>query len=159
MNVTLVQVMAWCRQATSHYLSQCWQRSLLPYDVTIDHNELTHCGLNKMAAILQIIVLGIRFEIQDRSPVFHFNWLIGSDRRIGMWPISWPISSHIPSSEYFWSFIWILISSELLHIHISETSDYDSFCYVSRVLGSQIQASDIKFMCHRVPHMSKIWKY
>ena len=23
---TLVQVMAWCRQATSHYLSQCWPR-------------------------------------------------------------------------------------------------------------------------------------
>ena len=31
---TLVRVMAWCRQATSHYLSQCWPRSLLPYGVT-----------------------------------------------------------------------------------------------------------------------------
>ena len=31
---TLVQVMARCRQATSHYLSQCWPRSLLPYGVT-----------------------------------------------------------------------------------------------------------------------------
>ena len=31
---TLVQVMAWCRQATSRYLSQCWPRSLSPYDVT-----------------------------------------------------------------------------------------------------------------------------
>ena len=31
---TLVQVMAWCRQATSHYLSQCWPRSMSPYDVT-----------------------------------------------------------------------------------------------------------------------------
>ena len=32
---TLVQVMAWCHQATSHYLrSQCWPRSLLPYKVT-----------------------------------------------------------------------------------------------------------------------------
>ena len=30
---TLVQVMAWCRQATSHYLSQCWPRSMSPYDV------------------------------------------------------------------------------------------------------------------------------
>ena len=27
---TLVQAMAWCRQATSHYLSQCWPRSLSP---------------------------------------------------------------------------------------------------------------------------------
>ena len=31
---TLVQVMAWCCQATSHYLSQCWPRFLSPYDVT-----------------------------------------------------------------------------------------------------------------------------
>ena len=30
----LVQVMAWCHQATSHYLSQCWPRFLLPYGVT-----------------------------------------------------------------------------------------------------------------------------
>ena len=55
---TLVQVMAWCRQATSHYLSQCWPRSLSPYGITrpqwvnvypylshhivsLDHNELS----------------------------------------------------------------------------------------------------------------------
>ena len=31
---TLVQVMAWCRQATSHYLSQCWPRSVSPYGVS-----------------------------------------------------------------------------------------------------------------------------
>ena len=31
---TLVQVMAWCHQAISHYLSQCWPRSLSPYGVT-----------------------------------------------------------------------------------------------------------------------------
>ena len=31
---TLVQVMAWCRQAASHYLSQCWPRSQSPYGVT-----------------------------------------------------------------------------------------------------------------------------
>ena len=31
---TLVQVMAWCRQATSHYLNLCWSRSLLPYGIT-----------------------------------------------------------------------------------------------------------------------------
>ena len=30
---TLVQVMAWCHQATSHYLSQCWPRSMSPYGV------------------------------------------------------------------------------------------------------------------------------
>ena len=31
---TLVQVMAWCRQATSHYLKHCWPRSMSPYGVT-----------------------------------------------------------------------------------------------------------------------------
>ena len=31
---TLVQVMAWWRQATSHYLSQCWPRSLSAYGFT-----------------------------------------------------------------------------------------------------------------------------
>ena len=31
---TLVQVMAWCRQATSHYLNQCWPRSPTPNGVT-----------------------------------------------------------------------------------------------------------------------------
>ena len=33
-NSTLVQVMAWCRQATSRCLSQCWPRSMSPYGVT-----------------------------------------------------------------------------------------------------------------------------
>ena len=30
---TLVQVMAWCRQATSLYLSQCWSKPVSSYDV------------------------------------------------------------------------------------------------------------------------------
>ena len=41
---TLVQVMAWCRQAISHHLSQCWPRSLSPYGVTrpqwVNHNHI-----------------------------------------------------------------------------------------------------------------------
>ena len=36
---TLVQVMAWCRQAASHYLSQCWPRSMAPLGL----NELNEC--------------------------------------------------------------------------------------------------------------------
>ena len=31
---TLVRVMAWCRQAPSHYQSQCWPRYLSTYGVT-----------------------------------------------------------------------------------------------------------------------------
>ena len=44
---TLVQVMAWCRQATSHYLSQCWPRSLSPYGITrpqwVNCEDPFHC--------------------------------------------------------------------------------------------------------------------
>ena len=31
---TLVQVITWSPQATSHYLSQCWSRSMSPYGIT-----------------------------------------------------------------------------------------------------------------------------
>ena len=31
---TLVEVMAWCHQATSHYLNQCWPSSMSLYGVT-----------------------------------------------------------------------------------------------------------------------------
>ena len=34
---TLVQVMAWCHQATSHYLSQCWPWSMSSYGITMLH--------------------------------------------------------------------------------------------------------------------------
>ena len=33
-NSTLVQVMAWCRQAASHYLSQCWPKAMASYGIT-----------------------------------------------------------------------------------------------------------------------------
>ena len=32
--LTLIHVMAWCRQASSHCLNQCWPRSPTPYGVT-----------------------------------------------------------------------------------------------------------------------------
>ena len=31
---TVIQVMAWCRKAASHYLSQCWPCFMMPYGVT-----------------------------------------------------------------------------------------------------------------------------
>ena len=42
---TLDQVMACCRQATSHYLSQCWPRSLTQYGITRpQYSERAHCS-------------------------------------------------------------------------------------------------------------------
>ena len=40
---TFVKVLAWCRQATSHQLSQCWPRFVSPNGVT--RPQLSHCGL------------------------------------------------------------------------------------------------------------------
>ena len=36
----LVQVMAWCHQATSHYSGQCWFQSVEPYGGIRPCNEL-----------------------------------------------------------------------------------------------------------------------
>ena len=48
---TLVQVMAWCRQATSHYLSQCWPSSLSPYGVArpqwVDSSRLSNAYVHQ----------------------------------------------------------------------------------------------------------------
>ena len=43
---TSVQVKAWCRQATSYYLRQCWPSSLLPYGVSRPQWVKWHWTLN-----------------------------------------------------------------------------------------------------------------
>ena len=48
---TLVQVMAWCRQATSHYLDQCWLSSLSPSGVARPQWVNTYWSLGEMAVI------------------------------------------------------------------------------------------------------------
>ena len=61
---TLVQVMAWCREATSHYLSQCWPRSMSPYGVTrpqwVNSLDAGKCGSNFKSEISEHM-LGINF--------------------------------------------------------------------------------------------------
>ena len=58
---TLVQVMAWYRHATSHYLSQCWTRSLSPYGITrplgkeLRPNKTWQTEINIVIHILQIL--------------------------------------------------------------------------------------------------------
>ena len=71
---TLVQVMAWCRQATSHCLSQCWISSLSPYGVTrpqwINSLSPRRCVNNLKSAIceqmLQINLISTSCEITLR---------------------------------------------------------------------------------------------
>ena len=69
LELTLVEIMAWCRQATSHYLSQCWPRSMSPYGVT-GHNELKHGGLYRMI-ILYKTFSNVFFFFFD---MMNFEW-------------------------------------------------------------------------------------
>ena len=50
--------MAWCCQATSHYLSQCWPRSLLPW---LGHNELKQI-LKKDIFCIYIIFICLNYQ-------------------------------------------------------------------------------------------------
>ena len=45
---SLVQVMAWCRQATSHYLGQCWPRSMSSYGVIRPHWVINSQTVNSL---------------------------------------------------------------------------------------------------------------
>ena len=52
---TLVQVMAWCRQATSQFLNQCWPRFLPPYSVT--RPQWVNTGFDESSDHLQLMWL------------------------------------------------------------------------------------------------------
>ena len=74
---TLVQVMAWCRQATSHYLSKCSPRSMLPYGVTRPQwvNSLSpeRYGGNFKWIILQHIIM---IAIMSISSEINLKWIL-----------------------------------------------------------------------------------
>ena len=67
---TLVQVMAWCRQATSHNLSQCWPRSLSPYGVIrpqwFNMANLVHQRLAKKTTLFRNICFNQTYTVSNR---------------------------------------------------------------------------------------------
>ena len=73
---TLVQVMAWCRQATSHYLNQCWPRSLSLYGVTKGESDNEGPWLNrdwKWIFIIQMVkkIWAAVTEFSQETENFH----------------------------------------------------------------------------------------
>ena len=54
----LVQVMACCHQATSHYLSQCWPRSVSPYGIIRPQwvTDLWQCHVAVVTVPLEILM-------------------------------------------------------------------------------------------------------
>ena len=73
---TLVQVMAWCCQATSHYLIQCWPRSLSPYYITrpqwVNSSAPGRCG-NDFKSVMSEQMLWVGF--MSTSCKTAFKWL------------------------------------------------------------------------------------
>ena len=73
---TLLQVMAWCRQATNHYLSQCWPRSMSPYGVIrpqwVNVYGLANCSLiyrllwicDNVSLVFSVIIVGNGFLLK-----------------------------------------------------------------------------------------------
>ena len=68
---TLVQVMAWCRQATSHYLNQYWPRSLPPYVVTRPQwvNSLRPSDAISLSTLVQVMASCLEGAKQLSEPV------------------------------------------------------------------------------------------
>ena len=74
---TLVQVIAWCRQATSHYLSQCWPRSMSPNGVT--RPQWVKCKINQAwIHILKTAIISIvqRFTMLNHSLTYHLLYIV-----------------------------------------------------------------------------------
>ena len=107
---TLVQVMAWRHQATSHYLSQCWPNlDLCCHMVSLGHNELI-----QWSVIFLIDSNFIHFEQcfgtkplwEITSMVLHLISYAYSDRK---WTLSWllmPFYIYIQHHEQLVTLFW-----------------------------------------------------
>ena len=78
---TLVQVMAWCHQATSHYLSQCWPRYLSPYGITgpqwvnSSPPSAAHTSQWIRSALFQIMACHLLGAKPLTQPMVDYCWL------------------------------------------------------------------------------------
>ena len=63
---TLDQVMAWCRQATSHYLSQYWLSSLSPYGVARPQWVNLHMHVITLCLTAQSCLIAFSFPFTQR---------------------------------------------------------------------------------------------
>ena len=76
---TLVQVMAWCRQAASHYLSQCCPRSLSPYGVSRPQWVKTRAGASTtrvlvLPKMINMNILKTLYSSTTRVLIFQYSY-------------------------------------------------------------------------------------
>ena len=77
---TLVQIMAWCHPSTSHYLSQCWPKSMSPYGITraqwVEQNYVRQ-----------------PIKTWERRPFYHMSARENCSQIRNIYPISWVLMS------------------------------------------------------------------
>ena len=69
---TLVQVMAWCRKATSDYVNQCWPRSMPSYGVTTSFWRHFHHWLHSELSFSQLPVQSV-MKFSSQWSLFRFS--------------------------------------------------------------------------------------
>ena len=100
---TLVQVMVWCHQAPSHYLSQCWPRSISPNGVTRHH------WVNKWVNIINTVIQSARQLIMTK---LRCKWpfasnLCGKSNLFRFW--LWTYQKLVTIAHWRWVQIWVML--------------------------------------------------
>ena len=102
---TLVQVMAWCCQATSHYLSQCWPSLMSPYGVTrpqwVNWTNAGSLAIGPLRTNFSAIYIKIQLPWMKINWIFHLQTV--SHFVWAQWVVS--ISHLQPDSYWLRSFI------------------------------------------------------
>ena len=104
---TLVQVMVWCHQATSHYLSQCWPRSLSPNGVTRPQwvQVSTHLQTDHISRLYSNLAVELMMGTLQA-------WLTFSHD-----PQNWAVPLHLQTNYWWdWSQIWWVNSTDLVNL-------------------------------------------
>ena len=90
---TLIQILAWCRQATSHYLSQCWSNYLSPFGVTRAQ------WANSYFANFKVFIYVRQPWDRRKIGIIH----VGGHLQAGYWPNS------CSKSELMFSLSWLTV--------------------------------------------------
>ena len=127
---TWVQVMAWCSQATSHYLSQCWPRSMLPNGITITRPQWVktrQCMIDTSMTYSKVTVTPLLMNWSYCSPG------VGVTKPI----FSVPLFSQFSEWSKQWLPVWY-------HVHIWQVSAQLS-CGDTWQIWTWLKVSDLYF--------------
>ena len=97
---TLVQVMAWCRQATSHCLSQCWPRSMAPNRVTRPQLAKRQCAYCMVCVVHYSDIPWASWRL--KSPATRLFFLFKRLFRLTQKNISKPLSPVLGERNHQW---------------------------------------------------------